>query len=456
MLDSVGTTFGLSAVALSMWSYIKGFSSRLIGLFIVTITTQEHHVKCAFMNLMFSDFKKTPFGEIALFENSVFVNSLQKTQHVAFEMEPPNGTFFKGWRPIFISCPDVSVSNTASRASLSFIRGTFSAEKLITRAMDLHNANGGTTMTTKRFRVEKMHGTRGEINNTGLTGNSPSASNDHHAHDGYRPIGFERSDIGEQAKNDPMAGLFYDRIFDDLVRDIKFWLDSKDWCAARSIQWRIGAAFEGAPGTGKSSAVKAIGQLFDLPIFCLDLTTFSNKELANTWRDLRSKTPCIVLFEDMDRIFDDNFQIKNQTTGPQLTLDAILNCIQGVEDSSGIFTIATANNIKRIDPALGVPEASGKKSTRPGRFDHMVHFGPLNAEQRRQIAENIMSDCPDLIDTAIADGVGYTGAQFVKHCGDQALARLWVDRPKLISKPDPKIEKQRAYMADFIKRNVGG
>ena len=38
-----------------------------------------------------------------------------------------------------------------------------------------------------------------------------------------------------------------------------------------------------------------------------------------------------------------------------LTFDCLLNCLDGVERSDGIFTIITTNDIAKVDPALGHP-----------------------------------------------------------------------------------------------------
>ena len=54
-----------------------------------------------------------------------------------------------------------------------------------------------------------------------------------------------------------------------------------------------------------------------------------------------------------------------------LTFDCLLNCLDGVERTDGIFTIVTTNDISKVDPALGQPRklpdgTTEFISTRPG------------------------------------------------------------------------------------------
>lgn len=176
--------------------------------------------------------------------------------------------------------------------------------------------------------------------------------------------------------------------------------------------------------TGKTSLSRAIGQSLDMPIHSYDLTTMDNEELVNNWQNSLSEAPCIVLLEDVDRIFDENRQVKTSKDKSPLTLDCLLNCISGVQPSDGILVLVTANDVTKLDPALGVPDSTGK-STRPGRLDRAVYVGILTEQGRYKIANRILSDIPQYIEKTVKDGEGETGAQFEGRCSKLALQEYW-------------------------------
>ena len=149
-----------------------------------------------------------------------------------------------------------------------------------------------------------------------------------------------------------------------------------------------------------------------------------NEELVENWQNSLTESPCIVLLEDIDRIFDENRQIKTSKDKSPLTLDCLLNCISGVQPSDGILVLVTANDVTKLDPALGVPETTGK-STRPGRLDRAVYVGILNEKGRKKIAARILSDCSELVEKTVLAGEGETGAQFESRCSKLALEQYW-------------------------------
>jgi SpoVK/Ycf46/Vps4 family AAA+-type ATPase len=133
-----------------------------------------------------------------------------------------------------------------------------------------------------------------------------------------------------------------------------------------------------------------------------------------------SDAPSIALFEDLDRLFDENkkFILKD------LTLDCLLNCMSGVSDSSGVLTISTVNFPDRLDIALGVIDENGK-STRPGRLDFEIVFDELDEKCRYEIAMRILDDYPTWIPEVVKAGNGDTGAQFTNRCCELATELYW-------------------------------
>src|SRR5579863_2532502 len=80
--------------------------------------------------------------------------------------------------------------------------------------------------------------------------------------------------------------------------------------------------------------------------------------------------PSIIVLEDIDRVFPRTGQSRSQ-----VSLQALLNALDGVASGEGIITVATANEPTALDPAI---------LKRPGRFDRVVCFPLPSPELRHQ------------------------------------------------------------------------
>ncbi len=116
-----------------------------------------------------------------------------------------------------------------------------------------------------------------------------------------------------------------------------------------------------------------------------------------------------------------------------LTFDTLLNCIDGVDKTDGVFTIITTNNISKIDEAIGVPKIyeDGSQefvSTRPGRIDRAIELTYLTQDNKLKMAHKILSDFPDKIQEVemhICEDIEETPAQFQEFCTQIALQEYW-------------------------------
>src|SRR5439155_21226978 len=118
-----------------------------------------------------------------------------------------------------------------------------------------------------------------------------------------------------------------------------------------------------------------------------------------------------------------------------LTFDCLLNCLDGVERTDGIFTIITTNDLSKIDPALGQPRklpdgATEFISTRPGRVDKAVELTYMEPADKKVMAKRILREYPDeylkmleFIDRF--PDLPETPAQFQERCGQIALRCFW-------------------------------
>jgi SpoVK/Ycf46/Vps4 family AAA+-type ATPase len=181
----------------------------------------------------------------------------------------------------------------------------------------------------------------------------------------------------------------------------------------------------GTPGNGKSSLVKALAQEINVPIMVFDMSTMTNKDFSKYWNQVVSNTPCIVLLEDIDAVFDGRKNLS--TCDGALSFDCLLNHLDGVQANDGIFTIITTNNIDKIDSAIGIPNGDNI-STRPGRIDRAIEMVNPDEAGRYKIAKRILNDFPEKIDETVKAGSHDTGAQFQERCARLALQLFWENK----------------------------
>ncbi|KAF7308268.1 Mitochondrial chaperone BCS1 [Mycena chlorophos] len=181
-------------------------------------------------------------------------------------------------------------------------------------------------------------------------------------------------------------------IKENLLADVKEFLDSEDWYQNADVPHRRGYLLYGQPGTGKSTTVHALAAELGMQIFFLSLATpgqaihfvpFSIDD--NTLGDLfDSVIPhSIILIEDIDCAFPSrqtHVEVPVQGLGrpkemplprSAVTLAGLLNAMDSVTSQEGRLLICTTNHIERLDPAL----------IRPGRIDVKIRYSLATTEQ---------------------------------------------------------------------------
>lgn len=180
--------------------------------------------------------------------------------------------------------------------------------------------------------------------------------------------------------------IYSEQVNCELFDDMDWFIKHEDWFAERGIPYKRGYLLHGLPGTGKTSIAKILANMYEMPVFVLDLSTVgSNSNLIKLATEInyhaRNKR-YIILMEDLDRsaIFDpdeDQYGRRRKPEAETPTIDCMLNFLDGVVETHGRVCIVTANDKSKLDvcPAM----------FRPGRIDRVLEFGHCTVDQIMQL-----------------------------------------------------------------------
>ena len=133
----------------------------------------------------------------------------------------------------------------------------------------------------------------------------------------------------------------------------------------------------GVQGCGKSLAAKATAGIFNLPLLRLDFATLYNKYHGETERNLRESlkmadvmAPCVLWIDEIEKGLAGR---GGETGTTQRVLGSFLTWM--AEKNSGVFVVATANDISLLPPEL----------VRKGRFDELFFVDLPSSAIREKI-----------------------------------------------------------------------
>jgi chaperone BCS1 len=171
----------------------------------------------------------------------------------------------------------------------------------------------------------------------------------------------------------PLASIVLaDDMLDDLLADLRAFLDAGAWYMTRGVPHRRGYLLHGPPGNGKTTLVAAVAGELGLSVAVLSL---SNKVMTDdTLRNQVNALPpgAILLIEDIDCAFAEK-RGAGEATG--VTMSGLLNALDGVSSREGRILFMTTNHPERLDPAL----------VRPGRVDRSFHLGNTTRDQAQRL-----------------------------------------------------------------------
>ncbi len=477
-----GAAIGLIA---GFWERIKAILWRIASLFVQQVEIPTEAAHNALVSYLIKHCSRTGIYDRmygALYEHQ----RDGRYGLIPYESFGNRGlTFWVGWFPLWFANESERKAkagsgnqqqnqhqeNSATRvfSTLTFLRGTVNVERLLREACAEINA-----MNWAATAEEEKAKSRFVIHYF------PSRGNDDYDYSYganglawyqqalYRLLAHTPDQLGKGSlhRGRALANLIFPQRIKDLIKEIELWRNNRQWYLDRGIPWKRGWLLYGPPGTGKTALARAFAEDLNMPIYVFNLAEMSNHELIKAWAEMQVNVPCIALIEDIDNVFHGRENISRKGVGlmglmlggnrgggnndgnddggkpresyTPLTFDCLLNCLDGVERSDGIFTIITTNDISKVDPALGRPRKLPDGtvefiSTRPGRVDKAVELTYMEPEDKKLMAKRILGDYPEPYRAVLAFVDRYpdlqeTPAQFQERCAQVALACFWAEQ----------------------------
>jgi SpoVK/Ycf46/Vps4 family AAA+-type ATPase len=136
----------------------------------------------------------------------------------------------------------------------------------------------------------------------------------------------------------------------------------------------------GVQGSGKSLAAKAVAGVWGVPLLRLDFGTLYNKFFGETERNLReslaaaeSMAPCVLWIDEIEKGIAGDAAGGSDGGVSRRVLGTLLTWLS--ERKSGVFIVATANDIQALPPEL----------VRKGRLDEIFFVDLPDAATREEI-----------------------------------------------------------------------
>ncbi|KAL0226061.1 hypothetical protein P9112_013385 [Eukaryota sp. TZLM1-RC] len=219
------------------------------------------------------------------------------------------------------------------------------------------------------------------------------------------------------------SNKFFDQK-DELIKILDFFQNNKEWYEKKGIPHTLGILLYGPPTTGKTSIIKSIMNYLKRDAHIVKLTKYSNPYINETLHNSR----CIVVFEDIDcldgittnrngeipkRNEKELTEYKNQNTNKkEITLQEILNILDGLDEGSDRLIIMTTNHPEKLDPAI----------TRPGRIDIKLEMPNASLKSLQDIINHFYNS--NIIVTNKELDKKFSPAEIVNMCRTNTLDEL--------------------------------
>lgn len=152
---------------------------------------------------------------------------------------------------------------------------------------------------------------------------------------------------------------------EEIMEDMQIFLASEDEYMKLGIPWHRGYLFHGPPGGGKTSLATALASEFTRDVYSIPLGSLEDDSaLINAVSEINNSG--ILLLEDIDIIHAS----RDRDDEKGVTMQGLLNVLDGLATPHGLITIMTTNNRDILDEAV----------IRAGRIDKEFEIGKLHGK----------------------------------------------------------------------------
>jgi hypothetical protein len=178
-----------------------------------------------------------------------------------------------------------------------------------------------------------------------------------------------------------------------LVEDISLFLRSESKYTDLGIPYHHGVLLQGPPGTGKTSIAASVANALNLDVYAISLNSVRDDVSFNSL--LRNVKPrSVLLIEDVDTC--KAAQNGPTSDGGGVTLDGLLQSLDGFATPHGLVTVLTTNKPELLDPRL----------IRPGRADLIIDITCVDTAQVERLCKKFIGYVPDGIPELVpSDGI---------------------------------------------------